>query len=513
MSGSLLVSGNPQHFKAIGEGGQPVYAMAFQLREAIRLKAGASTANCLAIPQSNQHGSMVDWYAPVEGDVVPWSAASSQEREHALARLDAAHRTLQSAIEKMRLTEAKDGQAEREKNTVLPLMSKVFYFPDTNFIYLVNGEPVIAFWGFHTQGTGLPADPFLSLRPVSAAPIASTVPALTEPARRSWWWWLLMLLLLLLLLFFLWRSCAPVTPVLPPSSLSSPALPTQTVNPPLLPSQTAVPVDSTVRPVPDGWIDRGVSTVRRWWSGSDPVSGVSIPRAGTDLASRSEIPEPATTESNSPVPGSDVAANSQAPEVSAPVTQSPTAESSAAEPPSAPVVPPLTPPQTSSQDSPQASPQAPPQPPGTPADLAAAQPGPGSSPVGQPPGLPMTIPQQAINSGDTRFLDGKWSAGTGIQDAKTGKPLRIEYDFSQGKGQGKVTIRRGDGSQCVGAVSAQMQGNSLQINDRGVATCSDGGSISLPKVTCNPQQNGQANCQGRYENGATFPVSMRHAPK
>ena len=129
MAGSLLVSGNPQHYKAIGEGGQPVYAVAFQLREAIRLKAGASTANCLGIPQSNQHGSMVDWYAPVEGDVVPWSAASSQEREYALARLDAAHRTLESAIEKMRLAESRDGQAEREKNTVLPLMSKVFYFP------------------------------------------------------------------------------------------------------------------------------------------------------------------------------------------------------------------------------------------------------------------------------------------------------------------------------------------------------------------------------------------------
>lgn len=79
MAGSLLVSGNPQHYKAIGEGGQPVYSVAFQLREAIRLKAGATTANCLAIPQSNQHGSSVDWYAPTEGEVVPWTAASSQE--------------------------------------------------------------------------------------------------------------------------------------------------------------------------------------------------------------------------------------------------------------------------------------------------------------------------------------------------------------------------------------------------------------------------------------------------
>ena len=101
MAGSLLVSGNPQHYKAIGEGGQPVYAVAFQLREAIRLKAGVTTANCLAIPQSNQHGSMVDWYAPVNGEVVPWSAASSQEREYALSKLDEAHRALERAIAQM----------------------------------------------------------------------------------------------------------------------------------------------------------------------------------------------------------------------------------------------------------------------------------------------------------------------------------------------------------------------------------------------------------------------------
>jgi len=89
----------------------------------------------------------------------------------------------------------------------------------------------------------------------------------------------------------------------------------------------------------------------------------------------------------------------------------------------------------------------------------------------------------------------------------------MEYDFSQGNGQGKVTIRRADGSQCVGSVSAQMQSRTLQISDRGVAKCSDGGTIALPKVTCTPQADGRADCQGRYENGTTFPVSMRHSPK
>ena len=71
MAGQLLVSGNPQNYSAIGEAGQPIYSVAFQLREAVRLKAGADVANCLAIPQRNEQGSVIDWYAPERGDVVP----------------------------------------------------------------------------------------------------------------------------------------------------------------------------------------------------------------------------------------------------------------------------------------------------------------------------------------------------------------------------------------------------------------------------------------------------------
>ena len=476
MAGSLLVSGNPQHYNAIGEGGQPVYAVAFQLREAIRLKAGVTTANCLAVPQSNQYGSMVDWYAPVDGDVVPWSAATSGEREHALSKLDSAHRALQAAISKMTLTDARSSQAEREINTVLPLMSKVFHFPDTNFIYLVNGEPVIAFWGFHSQGGSLPSDPFISLRPSLAATIdPATVSASSSSGRHRWWWWLLLLLLLLLLFFFL-RGCVPASwfgmTTLPGDRVTTPGTTGNTLNP-----QT-----------PDGWIDRGVSSVQRWVSGGGQVTGVeSAPPQGT------------TTEVNSP---GQTTPDSTRPDPVAAAPNIPSAPESPAAPelPSAPgVTPPtLAPPESQSSV-----------PPGV-ASPNPERPNPGAQTSG---GNPMTIPQQALNSGNVGFLDGSWTAGTGIQDAKTGKPLRIEYDFSQGNGQGKVTIRRADGSQCIGAVGAQMQGKSLQINDKGVAKCSDGGTMALPKVVCLPQPDGRADCQGRYENGTTFPVSMRHAPK
>ena len=494
MAGSLLVSGNPQHYKAIGEGGQPVYSVAFQLREAIRLKAGASVANCLAIPQTNQHGSMVDWYAPVAGDVVPWSAATSEEREHALSRLDAAHRALERVIAQMSQSQSRDQQAEREKNTVLPLMSKVFYFPDTNFIYLVNGEPVVAFWGFHSEGSSLPADPFTNLRSVSS-PIAaaSHVATPAAPTKRAWWWWLLLLLLLLLLLFFLLRSCAPeVLPVAiqPTQSVTPDGRSGAPVTPdrPLLPGAPSTPLNHAK---PENLIDQGTSFLRRWWPGSSVGTNLTGPDTGSGntVADTTEAPTGTSTETPT----------GATPDIPA---------DAAGQPPGPNPADVTTPPGNTSPVDPTTSSQ-----PTPPVTLPGGDVRNPSNQAGPQQGRPLTIPPQALNSGNTGFLDGSWTAGAGIQDAKTGKPLRMEYDFSQGNGQGKVTIRRADGSQCVGAVSAQMQNKNLQISDRGVAKCSDGGTIALPKVTCTPQADGRADCQGRYENGTTFPVSMRHSPK
>lgn len=496
MAGSLLVSGNPQHYKAIGEGGQPVYSVAFQLREAIRLKAGASTANCLAIPQSNQHGSMVDWYAPIAGDVVPWSAATSEERESALIKLDAAHRALEHAIAQMIQTQARDSQADREKNTVLPFMSKVFHFPDTNFIYLVNGEPVIAFWGFHAEGSTLPADPFTHLRSVASLSPAATAPQVVLK-KRAWWWWLLLLLLLLLLLFFLLRACAPsVLPVaIQPTPIAIPdgrSVTPVTPDTPLIPGAPATPLANAK---PDSVLDRGTSFLRRWWSGSDTATSLTGPNTVSGNTAVEPNAGPTGTSTETPTgAATEVPADAAGQTVGQGTGQNPAEVA--------------TPTSNTPPNNPNASSQTTPL--GTPPAGDIRNP-PDQSGAAQ--GRPLTIPPQALNSGNTGFLDGSWTAGAGIQDAKTGKPLRMEYDFSQGNGQGKVTIKRADGSQCVGSVSAQMQNKNLQISDRGVAKCSDGGTIALPKVTCTPLADGRADCQGRYENGTTFPVSMRHSPK
>jgi len=501
MAGSLLISGNPQQYNAIGEGGQPVYAVAFQLREAVRLKAGSDTADCLAIPQSNEQGSVIDWYAPQRGAVVPWSAASPEEREQALILLDAAKNKLDAAALALEEQMAKSDQSKREKSAVLQLMSKVFIFPDSDFIFLVNGKPVLTFWGFHAHGASLSLDPFQVLRPV--VPVA-VVAASVVPARRglAWWWWLLLLLLLLSALLFGLRGCEGLGWLSGYLPGATPAQPDVAARVPVVPptSQTERPV-VPANPVPNRSEQSTVNTPQADANGRVmPNAVVTVPNAvvgNQSLPNQNSI-EPRASDINSLSPTAVLPENTQI------APQTPTAQTPV---PSLPVEPPVATAPEATDPSRSANP------PNTATNPNATNQrrDPNSPGTGQQ-GNPLVIPDSAASTGSTRFLDGSWSAGAGIQDAVTGRPVRLEYDLSQGNGQGKVTIKRGDGVQCSSPVAPQMQGNNVQMHDRGIAKCSDGSTMALPKVTCVTNANGQADCQGRNDNGTTFPVSIRRNP-
>lgn len=543
MAGSLLISGNPQQYNAIGEGGRPVFSVAFQLREAVRLKAGSDVANCLAIPQSNETGSVIDWYAPQSGSVVSWAAATVEEREHALNILDmamnklnAASQALQEQVKAFEKSGATADPSTREKSAVFQLMNKVFIYPDPSYIFLVNGNPVLTFWGFHPHGASLPSDPFQALR--ALPPVAAM--AAEVPVRKgvSWWWWLLLISLLLLLLFFGLRSCdAPgwlqgylprdcqpqtdvtrVAPVVPPLVNNERAVVPPTSTPNRIeqsdvrvtqpyPSVRVIP--STVVTVPNSVSGTAVQpnsgTIEQ--TTSDPISVSPIALQPDRALNESQVPivpeqadivqkdvETVTEAalSNVALPNG-VSGNSSAVPAETPVSARPEVN----DPSRLAVTPNAGQSPTSTGSNPN----------------AISQRGDSNEGSARPPGSPLRIPDSAANTGSTGFLDGSWSAGAGIQDATTGRPVRLEYDFSQGNGQGKVTVNRGAGIQCTSPVTAQMQGKNVQINDRGLAKCSDGSTMALPKVTCVTNASGQADCQGRYDNGTTFPVSMRHAPK
>ena len=495
MPGALLRSGKLQEFKPLGEDGQPVYTSALQLREAIRLKLGRDAAHCLAVPQRNETGDRIDWYAPEEGDVVPWSAATDDERVQAKAMLEKMHANLLQVGSTMR------GEQSRDRQIFGRLLEKVIHFPDDTHVYLVNGKPVLTFWGF-TDPFGAPSeDPLGRLQPrapvatpVSADPLPVAEPAPLPPPvpvatrKRFPWWWLLLLLLLLLLLYFLLRSCAPEVPL-------------PFVGPDVTEEEPVETVRDGVRYDAEGNV---ISSVDGSTTSSGITGGDATQEAGTEPAPDLQ-PEEAMPEETPPAeepPAEEPAAEPPAGEEPPQPEEPPVPEEQPQEQPAEKQPPTEEPPATDEQKQPGEEQPKPPELQDQPPKQQ-----PGQQPGQQPPMKPLEIPPDAAKTGNTDFLDGKWKAGAGIQDARTGKPMRLDYDFKDGKG--KVKITGSDGMECVGDVNTSMSGGGLVINNQGQAKCKDGSTYKLPNVTCKPGATSAADCSGQYDNSNKFPISMK----
>lgn len=163
MAKLFLRSGSLDDVLALGENGQPVYAAALQIREALRLKQQQQIADCLAIPQLNEQGDRIDWYAPVEGKVTSWLAASTTERLAAIKQLSAC---LKSSREMCQRAQQSDNAAQRLFGV---LLTKTLQFPDQSYVYIVAGKPVVTFWGFVSQDKKSRSDPLDCLRETAEA--------------------------------------------------------------------------------------------------------------------------------------------------------------------------------------------------------------------------------------------------------------------------------------------------------------------------------------------------------
>ncbi|CAI8978261.1 MULTISPECIES: SrfA family protein [Pseudomonas] len=451
MRGALLRSGKSGSFTALGETGQPVYRAALQLREAIRRK-NPELVDHLAIPQSDELGNQIDWYSALDGDVIPWSSATEEERAPARRQLEALKTALEELSQRFLGTDSAE-QPQGDKAVFGKLLKRVIHFPDENFVYLVQGKPVLTFWGFEHAGTGngdplhclYQVPPAFTLPPEVEAPVVPpVVPVVARPWWRRWWWLLLLPLLLLLLWLLLGlRGCVPI-PLVAVDLLPDGVVPVekQLEEPPLTGNVTTlnnVPVTGTVIGSTTG---TGTAVTGTHGVETPAVEGNEADMAPADLTKDPAI-DPAAENKTEPPEN-----KTAPPDVTSPEAEKP----------------------------------------------AAAKPGP-----------PLSIPPDAAD-GAAKFLDGQYSAGAGIQDRRTGKPLRLEYQLKDGKGQ--VTVHQADGSKCSGPVSATMKGGSLAIDSQGQAVCGDGSTYDMPKVSCRPGATTIADCTGGYGK-EQFPMSMR----
>ena len=441
-SGPLLRSAGLREYDALGNIGRPVIESAPQLRATIRRQLGEDVATMLAVPQVNEAGDAVDWYASGGTLVVPWSSAAPDEREEMRVQMQAARERVlahgASLAEQLRNRPA--GTAADDFEVYARLLPLVMRIPDESHIYAVDGKPVLTFWGF-TNPHQPDLDIIRDLRPSVAAavpPVAAPLAAVA--AHRSWrWLWLLLPLLGLALLLFFLRSCQPA---LLPDALR-PGLPDV-----VLPGAAAPEVK-----VP------GVAVPRVTVPGGTVIGGVTADGAGAAIAPT----DAAGVQGPSPVSPAAENGRSDAPSLPQPENpSSPSGDNDAATLPKA--------------DSPDKD-------------------------------SPLIIPPQAVAANDPSFLNGKWNSTSGLMDGRTGLPVTMEQEFKNGTG--KTTIRRGDGTVCVGNNTATMQGGKLVIVGDDDAKCSDGSHYGRMRVECRPGKDGRAVCVGKQASGPDYSVDMR----
>jgi hypothetical protein len=186
--------------------------------------------------------------------------------------------------------------------------------------------------------------------------------------------------------------------------------------------------------------------------------------------------------------------------------ETPPEDPQAAEPPST-EEPPATPPeQDGGEESPRGEDDQPPSPEGADPN-APEQPQPPTLEPGQSePGQPLAIPEEALKSGSTRFLNGRWSSSTTLMDSDTGRPIELEYEFKEGAGS--VSLKR-DGVVCKGATNASMENGQLVISDTGDIRCPDGTRYRGSRVECSVDDRGLADCAGRYPTGDSFSTRIK----
>jgi hypothetical protein len=215
--------------RPLGVRGDALHNVAGQLLAVIRRRLGDGPANLLAEPQLRESGDGIDWYAARSGEIRRFNDLSESERAATLETVEtrlAAIRSLGAVL--------KESTASEEARLIGRSLELATARPSDDFIFLVDGEPVIAAWGYEADAVAdlaafAPPPVPIPARPAPA--VMASAPAVVLPARLAWAPWLsallfgLLLLLLLLITSWLLRACAPVDPSLNIATLETPPPP------------------------------------------------------------------------------------------------------------------------------------------------------------------------------------------------------------------------------------------------------------------------------------------------
>ncbi|WGC18352.1 SrfA family protein [Enterobacter ludwigii] len=448
MAKTLLRSGNLDDFQAVGGGGQAVFESALQIREALRLRKQQAIVDCLAIPQVNDGGDRVDWYSPVDGSVTSWKAANEDDRYRALRYLENTLASVESLSKKC-LQSPKTAQ-----QLFGSLLSKAFQFPGENFLFLVDGKPVISFWGFVNLNENARDDVLDCLRESLIPEPAPIVIEDPEPEPEP-------------------------TPVLTFEQADEPLIAPATVvriTPDELytPEPAPVTLPPVEEPEPEPAIVAKKRRVPLW---TLPVAAVIVAAIATPLLWPKQAPsaEPVAVVAPEPVAIAPKPIKAVEPlPMKLPLHQAEVVASKEKEP------------------------------------ASVAAPAPAPVVIAAIPKDAMVMEANQVKAGSTRFLNGTWRAILDVKDPITGKPPSLRYQIQNNKGFARVV--HGDNVVCRVEVFSGLHSNGeLMIKSRGNARCTDGSRYPMPEVACKAGTSDVAECNARYDAKTVVPLTFKKA--
>jgi hypothetical protein len=492
MAGPLLTSEPLQRYRALGLGGDPVWRAAPQLRAAIAQRLTREHADLLAIPEADPSGRRIDWYAPFDGEVRRLADLGEAERTQIAATVQRLHADLATLAESMEAPQ----RSGAERNFAR-LLRHALTAPGEETLYVVDGKPVMAFWGFSADaalpGSFLAAAPAVPMPIAAAATVAppqavlASAPAIAPALmieRATWWQWLLLALLLLVLLAGLAWLLRPYLPHLEPRLEAE-------ARDRALAFSVRQPVD--LQNVRLATLQQDNENLRLEMArlndelsrkGGDCAAGVVVPGRVVGVVEGSGTPierGPATDEKG---PGAGVAGKT---DEKNPDGKGPNEKSADAKGPD------NKGPDNKGPDM---------KDPGNKDPNANKGPEGNKGPDGQDKSMaakekpkPMVVPPDAKQNQQLGFLKGDWRSRTGLATATGEKDIRPSYTLDD-KGKGKVSFVQQNGATCEAPAEARWDNGKLMIEEKSNPKCTDGRTYARNTVNCEVDKDGAAQCKG-----------------
>ncbi len=175
---TFLTGQSRPDFQSLGVRGLPVTDYSEQIHALLFLRGLQKIADCFAVPLRSPVSQNIQWYSPLQGNVVPWTTAPDEQRYQALLLL----REAITAIDQ--LAENCLAGGHPAGGFFAQLLEKMTHFPGADTLYLINNRPVVTFWSYspadsnpscNTIIEGLAADIAPSVQPVAGVTQSETV--------------------------------------------------------------------------------------------------------------------------------------------------------------------------------------------------------------------------------------------------------------------------------------------------------------------------------------------------